>query len=128
VLTLLTVLDAAVAFILVLGAIGWIGSIEWVAFAMFMSEWVATCLRFIVVRRQLSISSMQLASTILPSLLASFGMAACVSLFRDFSQVGPVLELIACVLVGCVSYCVLLLGLDGSFRKDLVNLRSGVLQ
>lgn len=128
VLTLLTFLDAFAALTFVSCAINFSGNINLIAFAMFMAECVAMTIRSFVIRRNLSVNLSQLASAILPSLLASAGMAACVVSFRNLSLAGPVVELIACVLVGCISYCSLLLVLDRSFRSDLVKLRSGGLQ
>jgi len=128
VLTLLNLLDSVAAIALVLAAIHLNGRIEIVALSMLMAEWVSTFMRLIVLRQHLSVSFIQVASAIAPSAMAGLGMILCVTLARDYSQYGPALELAGCVLVGCISYCILLLSLDRTFRADLLKLRGEAAQ
>nr|WP_255726305.1 oligosaccharide flippase family protein [Microvirga sp. ACRRW] len=128
VLTLITILEAVAATLLVLSGMALSRSIEMVALAMFTSECIGTYVRFVIVKRDLSIRFSQLVSSVLPSLLSCVGMAAAVVVFRQFFQFGTVLEFAGCILIGGISYCILLLVLDRSFRDDLVKLRTGVLQ
>lgn len=128
ILMLLSLLDTIVAIVLVLCAIKFNGSIESVAFAMLMVECLSICMRLFVVKRHLPIRLSQILSTALPSILSCAGMAVCVIAFRGLWHASPIPELIGSVLMGCTSYCILLLGLDRSFREDLVKIRSGVVQ
>ncbi|SCY71591.1 oligosaccharide flippase family protein [Microvirga guangxiensis] len=128
ILTIITGLETVAAIVLVLGAVGLSGGVEAVALAMFVSECVGTLARTIVVQRDLSVKLSRLAGSILPSLLACAGMSATVLLFREVSHLSPILEFAGCALIGCVTYCVLLLAVDRSFRSDLELIRKGVLR